>query len=112
MGRAAHRSSTHPHFLPSRHSHNQETGAPMQALLPFIISGIAVGSIYGVAATGLVLTYKTSGIFNFAQGALAATGAYFFYWLHIDHDMHWLPAALLTVFVLGPLLGLACERLA
>ena len=42
----------------------------MQQFLPFIIAGIAAGSIYGLAATGLVLTYKTSGIFNFGQGAL------------------------------------------
>ena len=43
----------------------------MKEFLPFIISGIATGAIYGIAGTGLVLTYKTSGIFNFAQGAVA-----------------------------------------
>ena len=48
----------------------------MQEFLPFIIAGIAAGSIYGLAATGLVLTYKTSGIFNFGQGALATAAAY------------------------------------
>ena len=43
----------------------------MAEILPFIVIGLAVGSVYGLAATGLVLTYKTSGIFNFAYGALA-----------------------------------------
>ena len=47
----------------------------MQELLPFIVAGIASGSIYGMVASGLVLTYKTSGIFNFGQGALATAAA-------------------------------------
>ena len=40
-------------------------------MLPFIVIGITTGSVYGLAGTGLVLTYKTSGIFNFAYGSLA-----------------------------------------
>jgi branched-subunit amino acid ABC-type transport system permease component len=54
-------------------------------LLPFIVSGIATGAIYGLAGTGLVLTYKTSGIFNFGHSAIATAGAYLFYWLHEEH---------------------------
>ena len=38
----------------------------MSDFLPFVVIGISVGAIYGLAGTGLVLTYKTSGIFNFA----------------------------------------------
>ena len=50
-------------------------GVPaMKEWLPFIVAGITNGSIYGLAAVGLVLTYKTSGIFNFAHGAQAALG--------------------------------------
>ena len=85
----------------------------MNALLPFIILGITAGSVYGLTGTGLVLTYKTSGIFNFAQGAVATTGAYVFYILH-DDVLH-LPAvltALICVFVLGPVLGLGMEAMA
>ena len=44
-------------------------------ILPFIVVGITSGSIYALAATGLVLTYKTSGIFNFAHGGVAAASA-------------------------------------
>ena len=40
------------------------------SLLFFLIVGITLGSIYAVAASGLVVTYTTSGIFNFAQGAM------------------------------------------
>ena len=79
-----------------------DRGIPLTNLLPFIVSGIATGSIYGLAATGLVLTYKTSGIFNFGYGALATAAAYVFYWLYVDHGVDWKLAAFLSVFVLGP----------
>jgi ABC-type branched-subunit amino acid transport system ATPase component/branched-subunit amino acid ABC-type transport system permease component len=84
----------------------------VKQLLPFITAGIATGSIYGLSATGLVLTYKTSGIFNFAQGALATAAAYFFYFLHFKHHMDWKLAFFLSVFVAGPLMGLLMERIA
>ena len=83
----------------------------MNALLPFIVSGIASGAIYGLAGTGLVLTYKTSGIFNFAHGAVAAAAAYLFYWLEQELGMPWVPAFIICVFVLGPVLGLLFEIL-
>ena len=86
---------------------------PMNALLPFVILGITAGSVYGLTGTGLVLTYKTSGIFNFAQGAVATTGAYVFYILH-DDVLHLpaVPTALICVFVVGPVLGLGMEAMA
>lgn len=42
----------------------------MNEYLPFNIAGLTTGAVYGLAGVGLVLTYKTSGIFNFAHGAL------------------------------------------
>src|SRR5919198_254949 len=78
----------------------------LNELLPFVVSGIATGSIYGLAGTGLVLTYKTSGIFNFGYGALASVAAYVFYFLHVDHGWDWRLSFVVSVFVVGPLLGL------
>ena len=89
----------------------QET-APVNSYLPFVVSGIATGSIYGLAATGLVLTYKTSGIFNFGHGAIATAAAYFFYYLHVQHGWDWVPAFIVAVCVAGPLLGLVMEPIA
>jgi ABC-type branched-subunit amino acid transport system ATPase component/branched-subunit amino acid ABC-type transport system permease component len=82
------------------------------ALLPFIIIGIVSGSVYGLAGVGLVLTYKTSGIFNFAQGALATVAAYAFYYLNVDAGLAWPLAALISVFALGAVLGLGFELMA
>ena len=83
----------------------------MSELLPFVVSGIATGAIYGLIAAGLTLTYKTSGILNFGQGALATAGAYLFYFLHYDKGMAWLPAMFIAVFCAGPLMGFLMERL-
>lgn len=83
----------------------------MNYLLPFIISGIATGSIYGLTATGLVLTYKTSGIFNFGHGAIATVAAYFFYWMHVSHNIDWKLSFVVAVLVLGPLMGFGMEGL-
>ncbi|WP_236791999.1 branched-chain amino acid ABC transporter permease/ATP-binding protein [Amycolatopsis sp. GM8] len=81
-------------------------------MLPFIIAGLTTGSVYGLAAVGLVLTYKTSGIFNFAHGALATISAYLFYVLHVEHGMNWELAAVICVLVVGPLLGILFELMA
>jgi len=78
-------------------------------LLPFIIAGLTTGSVYALAGVGLVLTYKTSGVFNFGHGALATVAAYAFYTLHVQHGMPWVPAAVICVFGIGPLLGLGLE---
>src|ERR1700755_996364 len=44
------------------------------SLLLFV--GLGVGSIYAAIAMGLVVTYKGTGVINFAQGAMAMWGAY------------------------------------
>ena len=84
----------------------------MHYLLPFIVVGLTAGSVYGLAGTGLVLTYKTSGIFNFAHGSVAAVAAYVFYWLVDQHGWPWPLGAVVAVLVLGPVLGLLLELVA
>ncbi len=81
-------------------------------IVPFLIVGVTTGSIYALAATGLVLTYKTSGIFNFAHGAVAAAAAYAFVELHTHAGLPWPLAAALCVLVLGSLAGVGLELLA
>src|SRR3954449_3506659 len=62
-------------------------------------------------AAGLVLTYQTSGIFNFAHGAVAFVTAYVFYQLNHGQGMGVVPAAVISAFVFAPLLGLALDRI-
>jgi branched-subunit amino acid ABC-type transport system permease component len=81
-------------------------------LLPFLVAGVSTGSLYGLAGLGLVLTYKTSGVFNFGHGGLAALSAYVFYSLRQDLGLPWPVAAVICLAVVAPLLGLLLEALA
>ena len=83
----------------------------MQDFLPFIVIGLATGAVYGLAGVGLVLAYKTSGIFNLAYGAIAALTVFVFYWLHDEHGWPWGLAAAVCVLVIGPAEGLLMEFL-
>jgi branched-subunit amino acid ABC-type transport system permease component len=84
----------------------------MTGLLPFLVVGVVSGSLYGLAGMGLVLTYKTSGIFNFAHGAVAAASAFGFYELHVVHGWPWPAALVIAVGGLGLIFGVVLEQLA
>jgi branched-subunit amino acid ABC-type transport system permease component len=77
----------------------------------FIILGATSGSVYGLAGMGLVLTYKTSGVFNLAFGSLATISAYLYYALHVQASVPWPLAALAAVVVVGVVSGLLMARL-
>jgi branched-chain amino acid transport system permease protein len=83
----------------------------MEAFLGLLVVGLVTGCVYALSATGLVVTYTTSGIFNFAHGAIGMIGA-FAYW-QLTVKWHWpvLVALAMVLFVLGPLLGALIERI-
>ncbi|MCX4782867.1 ABC transporter permease subunit [Streptomyces sp. NBC_01264] len=83
----------------------------MGDLLAFVLSGLVSGALYALLATGLVLSYSASGLFNFAYGATAYLCALTFYELHSGLGWPAVPAALLVVLVLAPGLGWALDRL-
>ena len=55
----------------------------MSYFFQIIISGVVVGSIYALAALGLVLIYKSSRVANFAHGQIIAAGAFITYFLTV-----------------------------
>jgi branched-chain amino acid transport system permease protein len=73
----------------------------------YVLAGLVLGSIYAISALGLVLTYSSSRIVNLAHGATAYTVAVFYHWL--NHEQGWsIPAAaVVSLLVFSPLLGLA-----
>jgi branched-chain amino acid transport system permease protein len=79
-------------------------------LIAFTIVGVVTGAAYAVAASGLVVTYSTSGIFNIAHGAVGMFMAFVFW--QFEMAWHWPPLAALfvTVCVVAPLSGAAVER--
>ena len=81
----------------------------MTDFLQLTVNGIMVGSIYGLVAMGFVLIYKSTQVFNLAQGELVALGAYLAMALIIDAGLPiW--AGLLVVLALGVAMGLGLER--
>jgi branched-chain amino acid transport system permease protein len=83
----------------------------MTAFLAFTTLGLVTGGGYAVAASGLVLTYSTSRVFNVAHGAVAMVMAFLFWQLTVPYGLaSWL-AVLLVVGVAAPLLGVLAERL-
>jgi sulfate-transporting ATPase len=89
------------------------SGLPItgSAIIGFLITGVALGSIYGVAAQGLVVTYATSGVFNFAQGAIGMFLAFVYWQLRVDIGLPTIVGILLTVLVAAPVMGVLIERL-
>ena len=83
----------------------------MVKFLNLSLSGAVTGAIYSIMAAGLVLTYTTSGIFNFAHGAVAFSVAYLYYQLHSGSGVPIVPSLIISVFVFAPLLGLLLDRL-
>ena len=83
----------------------------MDKFLALLISGGVSGAIYSLIAAGLVLTYSTSGVFNFAHGAVAFATALVYYELHTG--LHWpiVPAAIVSIFVFAPGLGLLLDKI-
>ncbi len=85
----------------------------MDEFIRLTIFGLVSASIYFVAASGLVLTYTTSGIFNFAHGATGMMAAFVYWELRFNPDGPQLPTLVALVVVLGvlaPLFGMVVER--
>jgi branched-chain amino acid transport system permease protein len=79
-------------------------------LLPgYTVIGITLGGIYALAAIGLVLIYRVSGVLNFAQGAVSMFSAFVAY--QVSTVMEY-PAAigLLAAIVAGGAIGYLIER--
>jgi branched-chain amino acid transport system permease protein len=73
---------------------------------PYIISGLVAGSITAISALGLLITYKSSRVFNFAHGAIAYSIAIFYYYLVNRNGWSIEVAAPFTILIVAPLLGL------
>ncbi len=75
-------------------------------MLQYVIAGLALGGIYAIASAGLVITYVSSGILNFAFGALAYFVARFYYFLHTQHGWGILPSAVVAIGLCAPAIGI------
>src|ERR1700722_15069116 len=74
-------------------------------MLQYILAGLALGSIYAIPSAGLVVTFVSTGVLNFAFGSMAFVVARFYYWLNTQHGWTTTNAGLLSLLVMAPLFG-------
>ncbi len=81
-----------------------------QLLPQFAVTGLLAGGPIALMALGLVLIFKSSYIFNFAQGQLLLIGALITWWFSVELGLAlWVSIAL--ALILSAFLGLVIERL-
>jgi ABC-type branched-subunit amino acid transport system ATPase component/branched-subunit amino acid ABC-type transport system permease component len=85
----------------------------MTEVLSVAILGLGLGAMYTLAAQGLVLIYRGSGVLNFAQGAVGICAAYLWYELYQNQNWPYLAAlivALVAALIIGALIHLLLMR--
>ncbi len=75
-------------------------------MVQYVLAGLALGSIYAIASAGLVITYESAGVLNFAFGSMAYVVARFYYWLNSQHGWATWTAGTVSIVVVAPLLGI------
>lgn len=77
----------------------------------YMASGISKGAVVALAALGFLLTFKATGVVNFAQGSLISLGAYFAIWFSTRWNLPIVLAYLASMVVLF-VIGVGIERVA
>ncbi len=80
------------------------------ALIATLLSGLVLGSLYALMASGLSVVWTTLGVFNFAHGALMTLGAYVAWTVSEQMGMG-LAAGFIAGVIAAALAGAVIERL-
>ncbi|MBI4730173.1 MAG: branched-chain amino acid ABC transporter permease, partial [Acidobacteria bacterium] len=81
----------------------------MSQVAPLVVAGIVLGSMYALASLGLVLIYRTSGVINFAQGAMGMFGTFVAWQMIVEWGWP-KPVGVLLAVAFGGGLGYVVER--
>lgn len=82
----------------------------MTEFFQYLIGGLATGAVYGLIALGFVLVFKSTDVFNFAQGDLLMLGAYVTVTALVSFHLPLGPAMLVSL-VVAALVGLLIQQL-
>ena len=74
-----------------------------------VIAGVAGGAVTALSGMGLILTYRSTGVFNFGHGAIATFVAYTLWQMRVGWGWPLWLSVVLSVLVAGPLLGVILE---
>jgi branched-chain amino acid transport system permease protein len=80
----------------------------MAEFFQFLIGGLAIGSVYGLVALGFVLIFKSTDVFNFAQGDLLMVGGYLLFTMLATLKLPMIPA-ILAVLAAGAVIGVLLQ---
>ena len=53
-------------------------------MLQYIIAGLVLGGIYAISSAGIIVTYVSTGVINFAFGSMAFFIARLYYFLYVQ----------------------------
>ena len=81
----------------------------MHEFIIFTIGGLAAAGIYAITASGLTLTYTTTGIFNWAHGAIGMVCAFAYWQMSIGWGWPVVVSLLVCIFVVAPVIGIVIE---
>ncbi len=82
----------------------------MSAFISYTLIGIFTGAAYAIAASGLVLTYSTTRVFNIAHGAVGMVFAFVYWDFSVRQDIPIWLSLILVLFVAAPLFGVFVQR--
>jgi branched-chain amino acid transport system permease protein len=80
----------------------------MAEFFQYVIGGLAIGSVYGLVALGFVLIFKSTDVFNFAQGDLLMVGGYLLFTMLATLTLPLIPA-MLAVLAAGAVIGVVLQ---
>ncbi|SDE16862.1 ABC transporter permease [Nocardioides lianchengensis] len=82
----------------------------MTTFLAFTVFGLFSGAAYAIAASGLVLTYTTTRVFNIAHGALGMVMSFVFWDFSVRQGLPTWLALVLVLLVVAPATGWLLQR--
>jgi branched-chain amino acid transport system permease protein len=71
-------------------------------MLQYVIAGLVLGGIYAISAAGIIVTYVSTGVMNFAFGSMAFFVARLYYYLYVQKGWPLGLAAFVTIVLIGP----------
>ncbi len=83
-----------------------------QSVVRTVMFALPSAGIYAIGATGLVVVYSSTGVFNFAQGAVGMCSAFMYWELSVRHGWPVWLSLLAVICVFAPLIGIVLDRLA
>jgi branched-chain amino acid transport system permease protein len=76
-------------------------------MLQYIIAGLVLGGIYAISSAGIIVTYVSTGVINFAFGSMAFFIARLYYFLYVQQAWPLGLAAFVSIAVAGPMFAVA-----